>query len=189
MADIKINLLPWREELREQRKKEFLNVIVGVLLLAGVIIFGFDRYYSGAIDTQTARNNFLKQEIKVLEGRIQEIQLLQQKRNELLSRMKVIQALQGNRPIIVRLFDELARQLAPRVFFTDLRLVGKTLSIRGIAESNNRISSQLRNLSESDWFDKPNVTEINADPNYGPQASQFTLTVEQSTPKKEEEVE
>ena len=189
MTDIKINLLPWRAEQREQKKKEFLNVIVGVLLIAGLIVGAGDRFYANAIDRQTDRNNFLIGEIKILEGRIEEIQQLRQTKNELLSRMKVIQNLQGNRPIIVRLFDELARQLAPRVFFTDLRLVGKVLSIRGIAESNNRISSQLRNLSESNWFDKPNVTAINADPNYGSQASQFSLSVQQSTPKKKEEAD
>lgn len=186
MADIKINLLPWRAERRDAKKKEFLNVMVGVLLLAGLIVGGFDRFYNAAIDRQGERNNFIGGHIKTLEGRISEIQSLQQTRNELLSRMKVIQNLQGNRPIIVRLFDELARQLAPRVFYTDLRLVGKKLSIQGIAESNNRISSQLRNLSESSWFDLPNVTAINADPSYGPQASQFSLSVLQSTPKKEE---
>jgi type IV pilus assembly protein PilN len=84
------------------------------------------------------------------------------------------------------LFDEFARRLAPRVFFTDLTLSDKLLAIEGIAESNNRISSQLRNLSDSDWFDKPNVTAINADTEYGPQASQFSLSVEQSTPGIEE---
>lgn len=185
--DIRINLLPWREELREQRKQEFLNITFAVLLLAGAIVFGVDRFYNSAIDNQTARNNFLRQEISVLEERITEIKLLQQKRNELLSRMKVIQELQGNRPIIVRVFDELARKLAPRVFFTSLTQKGKSLTLSGIAESNNRISNQLRNFSESEWFDKPNVTAINANPNYGPQASQFDLTVEQTTPKKEEE--
>ncbi len=189
MADIKINLLPWREELREQRKKEFLNVLVGVLLLAAVIIFGIDRFYSSSIDTQKARNKFLRDEIEVLEGRIQEIKLLQQKRNELLSRMRVIQDLQGNRPVIVRVFDELARQLADRVFFTNLELKNKELSIKGIAESNNRISSQLRNFDESEWFADPNVTEIKADPSFGPQASQFQLTVKQTSPKEEEEGE
>ncbi|MCZ6502410.1 MAG: PilN domain-containing protein [Gammaproteobacteria bacterium] len=186
MDDIKINLLPWREEKREEKKKEFLNVMVGVLLMAGLIVGGVDRFYNGAIGEQSERNNFLTEKIKVLEGRIAEINQLQQTRNELLARMEVIQNLQGNRPIIVRLFDELARQLAPRIFFTDLRLVGKELSIQGIAESNNRISSQLRNLSESNWFDKPNVTAISADPKFGPQASQFSLSVQQSTPKKEE---
>lgn len=185
--DIRINLLPWREELREQKKREFLNITVAVLLLAGVIVLGVDRYYTRAIDHQTARNDFLTKEISVLEERIQEIQLLQQKRNELLARMRVIQELQGNRPIIVRVFDELARQLAPRVFFTGLTMAGNQLAIQGVAESNNRISNQLRNFAESEWFDKPNVTAINADSNYGPQAGQFQLTVEQTTPKREED--
>lgn len=187
MADIKINLLPWREELREQRKKEFLNVLVGVLLVAGLIILGFDRFYRSEINAQNARNNYLKKDIAVLEEKIGEIKQLQQKRNQLLARMQVIQELQGNRPIIVRLFDELARRLADRVFFTSVVLKGKELHIQGVAESNNRISSQLRNFDESAWFAKPNVTEITADPSYGPTASRFSMTVEQSAPKKEEE--
>ena len=101
--------------------------------------------------------------------------------------MKVIQELQGNRPIIVRVFDELARQLSPRVFFRSLNVQAQNLSIQGVAESNNRISNQLRNFTESAWFEKPNVTAIKADPKYGPQASQFRLTVAQTTPKKNEE--
>ena len=186
-TDIKINLLPWREELRDLRKREFLNVLVVVLLVAGVIIFGFDRFYRGEIDAQKARNNYLSSDISDLEDKIKAIKQLQQKRNQLLARMQVIQELQGNRPIIVRLFDELARRLADRVFFTSVQLKGKELYIKGVAESNNRISSQLRNFEESDWFTKPNVTEITADPRYGPTASRFTMTVEQSAPKQEEE--
>ncbi len=187
MGDIKINLLPWREQLREEKKQEFINVLVGVLIVAAAIIFAVDRFYSSATDTQNSRNKFIADEIKVLEDRIDEINLLQKKRAELLARMKVIQELQGNRPIIVRLFDELARKLSDRVFFTSIDYKGNKLAIRGIAESNNRISSQLRNFDESIWFTGPNVTQINADPSFGPQASQFSLSVEQTTPAKEEE--
>ncbi len=186
MSDIKVNLLPWREELREQKKREFLNVIGAMLVFAAVIIFGVDRFYNGSIDTQESRNSFLKREITVLEERIAEIKLLQQQRNQLLSRMQVIQELQGNRPVIVRLFDELARQLADRVFFNSLDFEKSKLTISGVAESNNRISSQLRNFDESDWFAGPNVTAITADQDFGAQASRFALTVNQSTPKKEE---
>ena len=121
-----------------------------------------------------------------MEERIQEIKLLQQKRNELLARIKVIQELQGNRPIIVRIFDELARRLTPRVFFRSVQMTGSDLSINGVAESNNRISNQLRNFSVSEWFERPNVTEINADPTMGLQASQFALTVSQTAPKEED---
>ena len=187
MADIKINLLPWREELREEKKKEFMNVLLGVLFIAGGIVLIMDRFYTGAIEDQKSRNQYLEQKITVLEERIEEIRLLQSKRNQLLSRMQVIQELQGNRPIIVRLFDEIAKRLADRVFYTRMKVTGKNLEIDGVAESNNRISSQLRNFSDSDWFDKPNVGGIVADVNYGPQASQFKLTVQQTTPKKEQE--
>tara|TARA_R110002072_G_scaffold104099_1_gene228399 strand:+ start:13947 stop:14516 length:570 start_codon:yes stop_codon:yes gene_type:complete len=182
MGDIKINLLPWREELREEKKKEFVNVLVGVVVFAAVIIFAIDRFYNGSIDDQNARNKFINEEISVLSSRIDEIKLLQKKRAELLARMKVIQELQGNRPVIVRLFDELARKLSDRVFFTSLTFKGSMLDIRGVAESNNRISSQLRNFDESVWFTGPNVTEIDADQSFGPQASQFSLSVEQTKP-------
>lgn len=186
MADIKINLLPWREELREQRKKEFINVMVGVLVVAAGIIFVFDRYYNGEIDDQQKLNEFLGDAIAVLEDKIAEIDSLQTQRSQLLSRMTVIQELQGNRPIIVRVFDELARNLADDVFYTKLVLDGTKLEVAGVAESTNRISTQLRNFDQSIWFTKPNVTAIQADPNYGPQASQFRLTVVQTTPQKEE---
>ena len=184
--DIRINLLPWREELREHKKQEFLKVTLGILVLAGMMVFGVDRFYNNEMEDQTARNDFLTLEIRFLEEQIQEIKLLQQKRNELLARIKVIQELQGNRPIIVRVFDELARRLAPRVFFRSVQMTGSDLSINGVAESNNRISNQLRNFSVSEWFERPNVTEINADPTMGPQASQFALTVSQTAPKEED---
>lgn len=187
MADININLLPWREERREQKKREFLNVLVAVLALAGVMVFGVDRYYNAEIDRQESRNAFLTREISTLEERIAEIKQLQQQRNLLLSRMQVIQELQGNRPVIVRLFDELARQLADRVFFQSIEFSQSELDIRGVAESNNRISAQLRNFDESDWFAGPNVTAITADQEFGSQASRFSLSVKQSTPKKEED--
>lgn len=186
MTDIKINLLPWREELREEKKKEFLNVLAGIVVFACLLIFAVDRFYNGSIDSQAARNGFLDKEIKVLEGRTEEIKLLQQKRNELLSRMQVIQELQGNRPVIVRMFDELARKLADRVFYTEIAVTDKNIEISGVAESNNRISSQLRNFQESAWFTKPNVTEINAAPTFGPQASSFELSVKQDSPTTKE---
>jgi type IV pilus assembly protein PilN len=189
MADIKINLLPWREELREEKKKEFLNVLLGIVFVAGGVVLVGDRFYNGEIEDQMNRNRYLVDKIAVLEERIDEIKLLQSKRNQLLSRMKVIQELQGNRPIIVRLYDELAKQLADRVFYTQMKVTGKKLAIEGIAESNNRISNQLRNFNDSEWFDQPNVTGILADPNYGPQASKFQLSVEQATPSAKEQAE
>ena len=182
MTDIKINLLPWREERREEKKRDFLNVLVGVVVFAGAIVFAIDRYYNNAIDHQNNRNQFITKEVTILEKKIEEIQSLQAERSQLLSRRKVIEELQGNRPIIVRLFDELARQMGEDVFFSTVKLVKKELKIEGVAESNNKIARQLRNYTKSEWFEKPNVTAISADSTYGPEASKFELTVSQATP-------
>src|SRR5690606_16682673 len=101
-----INLLPWREQLREERKQRFLVSLVGVLVLGAGLIFLADRYYEKAIEEQDARNEFVRKEIAVLDTRIKEIKELRERRAQLLERMKIIQDLQGNRPIIGRIFDQ-----------------------------------------------------------------------------------
>ncbi|MBT3428160.1 MAG: pilus assembly protein PilN [Gammaproteobacteria bacterium] len=189
MADIKINLLPWRQRVREEQQRQFINIIAGLMVLAVLCLVLLWQYYGNRISDQEARNRILTSELSVLENKIEEIRLLQLKRKELLDRMKVIQELQGNRPVMVRLFDELARQLAARVFFDEVRMTGETIFVSGVAEDNNRISNQLRNFSTSDWFVHPNVTKIDADDRYGPLASRFSLSVMRSSPKQKEEAE
>lgn len=184
MSDIRINLLPWRLERREQLKQEFIQVLFIFAMGAAFILIVFDRYYNLNIDTQKDRNTYLQKEITTLDAKIARIQELQSQKRELLARMRVIQDLQGNRPVIVRVFDEIVRQLAPKVFYTSMVFNGTKLAIVGVADSNNRISTQLRNFDESDWFEKPNVSVITADPKRGPQAARFSLAVQQTAPKK-----
>lgn len=184
MSDIRINLLPWRDERREHLKQEFLQVLFVFAAVAVFIIVVFDRYYNITIDTQNDRNTYMRKEINVLDDKIAEIKVLQAKKMELLARMKVIQDLQGNRPVIVRVFDEIVRQLAPKVFYQSMDFKGDALNIMGIADSNNRISTQLRNFEESEWFQKPSVSAITADLKRGPQAMRFALKVIQTAPKK-----
>ncbi len=195
--DIRINLLPWREALRQQQRREFCALLALMLLLAAALLGGCDRYYASAIQGQTLRNNFLASEVALLEARGQEVSLLREQSGELLARLNLIQKLQGHRALIVRVFDELARQLAPGVFFTGIRMrenmrdeaesraggsakdeaEGDVITITGVAASNHQISRQLRNFSDSPWFGQPRVTAITADPSLGPQASRFTLSV------------
>ena len=158
----RINLLPWREQLREERKQRFLVTLVGVLVVAAGVVFLGDQLLNGAIDQQNARNEFVRKEIAVLDARIKEISELRTRRQQLLERMKIIQDLQGNRPIIGRVFDQLVRTLPDGVYFTDVKMAGKTLSISGAAESNNRVSELMRNLDASDWFDAPSLNEVKA---------------------------
>lgn len=158
----RINLLPWREQLREERKREFLVLLFGVLIIGAGIIFLFDRFYRGEISHQRARNDFIQREMLVLDARIAEISQLRQQKEQINARMAVIQDLQGSRPLIVRIFDELVKALPAGVYFNSLRRRGDQLEIQGIAESNNRVSELMRRLDESDWFTNPNLQQISA---------------------------
>ncbi len=177
----RINLLPWREWEREKRKQEFLVNLALVLLGAGLAVFAWGWQLDGAIEQQTARNKVLTTEIAQLDEKIKEISTLRREREELLSRMRVIQDLQGNRPVIVRVFDELVRTMSKGVYYEELSMSGADLAVSGTAESNNRISSLMRNLDTSGWFQNPNLKSIKeASPNS--QASRFDLTFNQVNP-------
>ena len=179
----RINLLPWREQLREERKQQFLVSMAGVLVVACGLVFLGDQYLNASIDNQNARNDFLKKEIAVLDARIQEISELKTRRQQLLERMKIIQDLQGNRSIIARVFDQLVRTLPDGVYFTDLKMIGDSVAINGAAESNNRVSTLMRNLDGSDWRGAPNLSEGKAIASGGvDQANVFTLSVQQVAP-------
>jgi len=184
-----INLLPWREWERERKKKEFLTNVVGVFVFGCVLVFFGGWVLDNNIEHQNARNAYMDKEIAVLNKRIAEIQTLKKEKKELIARMEVIQKLQGDRPIIVHVFDELVKTLAKGLHFRKLEMKGTQLSVAGTAESNNRISSLMRNLDESDWFAQPNLKTIKEDPNnrdYGSQASSFDLTFSQTNPKSTE---
>ena len=180
-----INLLPWREERRQELKKEFLITVGLVLLLAlGLVVLG-DRIVNGQIENQNDRNQYLADNIKILDEQVAEIRELEKKRNQLLDRMRVIQELQGNRPIIVRVLDQLVRTVPDGVFYTNLQTKDKTISIRGVAESNNRVSSLMRRLAASDWLANPNLDAVRAAPEFGDQANTFNLTVQIQAPESE----
>lgn len=183
----RINLLPWRDELREERKKEFVQYLLFVLIAAGGLVFSAGLWVDSNVDTQQARNARLQQEIRVLDDRIREIRSLNEKRRDLLARMEVIQDLQGNRPVIVRVFDELVHTLANGIFYTTMRVNGQQLSLEGVAESNARVSSLMRNLDASDWFTNPNLRGLREATEFGSQASRFTLTVTQTLPRDQQE--
>ena len=111
-----INLLPWRERLREERKREFFTILIGVVIISAGILFLIDRYFNGEIDVQVSRNEFLRSEITVLDERVAEINQLRQQKEDIRSRMNVITDLQGTRPVIVRIFDELVNTLPDGVY-------------------------------------------------------------------------
>lgn len=180
----RINLLPWREQLREERKKEFLTILALILVFTGALVFLVDRNLNGKINHQNARNEFISKEIRVLETRIKEIEELQSRRTQLLDRMKIIQDLQGNRPIIVRVFDEMARTLPDGVYFTSVDMKESTINIKGGAESNSRVSNLMRQMDASEWLTSPNLTAVRAVTQGAlDQANVFELLVRQTEPQ------
>lgn len=182
----RINLLPWREQLREQRKQQFVATLIGMVILGAAVIFAGDQVYGSLISEQLSRNSFIERENQALDARIKEIQELRQKRQELIERTKVIQDLQGNRPIASHVFDQLARTIPDGVYFTAVRMSGKHISLEGAAESNNLISSLMRRQDASDWLAAPSLAEVKALELDGQEASQFKLTVQQTKPHEDE---
>lgn len=181
----KINLRPWRDELRKERQQEYLAILGVVAIAAFGIYWLVSGAYQGAIDTQRKRNQYLEVQSKAMDEKIAEIRELQDKRNQLLDRMKLIQDLQGNRPVIVRVFDELARITPEELFFERIVVSGNMFSLNGRASSNQQISQLMRNFDGSQWFKTPNLLGVDANKgNY----NKFDMTVLQTSPLLEEEV-
>lgn len=182
----RINLLPWREELRQEKKKEFLTQLGGVCVLAALVGFIWIQAVNGQIDAQNQRNNRLQSEINRLEEQVKEIQELKKQRKELLDRMKVIQDLEGRRSIIVHYFDELVRATPDGIYITSLSRTGEVFSIEGVGESNNRISNFMRQLDDSDWFANPDLRSVVAKDNDGEQIYNFVMRLQAVVPGEEE---
>jgi type IV pilus assembly protein PilN len=185
----KINLRPWREELRAEKQKQFVVMILGAAIIAGGLVFLWKTDMDSRIAYQQSRNAYIETATKKLDQQIKEIENLKRKRDELLARMQVIQDLQGKRPVIVRVFDELVRTLPDGLFYTDLKRTGERVDIVGMAESNSRVSTLMRQFEESEWFTDPNLSNVSAADSRRAGYSQFNLSVKQKTPEPEGEDE
>lgn len=180
----RINLLPWREELRAERKRQFsgilgLSAVVGVLV--SILVY---MSFEAKISAQQGRNSYLKTEISQLDTKIKEIEALEAQKEELLNRMQIVQSLQQSRPLIVRLFDELVRQIPTGVFLTELSRKGMKLELKGKSESTPRISAFMRNIEKSQWLAKPDVSGIKADKKGNIATTSFSMTARQKGFKK-----
>ncbi len=186
-----INLLPWRERLREERKREFVTLLVAVVIISAGVLFLVDRYFNAEIAIQMARNDYLRTEIAVLHERVAEINQLRQQKEDIRSRMNVISGLQGTRPAIVRIFDELVKTLPDGVYYNSVSRVDNTISIAGIAESYARITELHRRLDDSDWFQDSDLEDISAitsvDGSPGESLS-FSLSLSIQLPAQQEQV-
>lgn len=183
----RINLRPWREELRAEKQKQFVVMILGAVIIGAGLVFLWKTDVDNRIAYQQSRNAYIETASKELDKQIKEIENLKRQRDELLARMQVIQDLQGKRPVIVRVFDELVRTLPDGLYYTDLKRTGERIDIVGMAESNSRISNLMRQFEESEWFANPNLSNVAAADSRRAGYSQFNLSVQQRTPEPEGE--
>ena len=160
---ILINLLPHREAARKLRREVFF-VTLGLAALAGVLACSvLYSWYLTQIDSQRGRNTFLQTEITRLDEQIKDIATLQAEITSLKARQSAVEDLQGNRNLPVYLLSELVRQLPDGVYVSSLKQENQLVLITGIAQSNERVSELLRNLSKnSPWLSKPELVEITA---------------------------
>jgi len=173
----RINLLPWREELREERKKQFLTSLVAALLFTGLFFYVGVLFMNSLIDEQNNRNRFLGEQIASLDEEIKEIRTLEKERDRLLARMQVIQELQTSRPKVVKILDSLARIVPEGVYLNKVTRVGDDISFNGAAQSNARVSVFMRQIDENIEFEESQLQVVQSAKNA---AKNFTVRVKES---------
>jgi type IV pilus assembly protein PilN len=158
----RINLLPWRAERRKQRLQEFYGMLGGAAVAAALVCGLIYMFYSAKIDGQNSRNQYLRDQIAIVDKQIEEIAALDKKKERLLRRKEVIEELQSSRSQMVHLFDELARTIADGTRIKGIKQKGQELSLEGSAQSNARVSTYMRNLDSSGWMGQSNLSIIEA---------------------------
>jgi type IV pilus assembly protein PilN len=156
----RINLLPWRSELRQRRKKEFLVALAGSLVVAAGAVYLSKLTVQGWTSAQRGRNEILRAEIAELDKQIQEIDKLDTQLSRLNARMQVITQLQRSRPEVVHLFDELVNAIPEGVNLTQVVQTGSRIELSGAAQSSTRVSALMRNIDDSEWLRDPGLEGV-----------------------------
>jgi len=180
----RINLLPWRDELRKERQTNFIIVLVIMLGISGLLMGGVHAYYADRIEYQNKRNAYLNKEIKKLDVQISKIKTFESEKAKLQAHLDIIQRLQSSRSEIVHLFDEVVQTLPEGVYLKALSQRGNKLTLRGVAQSNARVSSYMWNIEKSKWINEPKLKVINSAKKGRSRTSNFTLSATQSRIKK-----
>jgi type IV pilus assembly protein PilN len=185
----RINLLPWREQQRTERKKAFL-VGMGAAGLAALAVAGAGfLMFNQMIDAQQARNALLTKEIQVLDKEIEEINSLELQKQQFIARMQIIEKLQRSRPEIVHVFDTFTKTVPDGTYLTAITQNEHRFKIQGVAQSATRVSSFMRSLSDSQWLKDPEVEVVEAAKGTAAGSQSFTLYANQVTSLAEPEAD
>lgn len=173
----RINLLDWRAERRERRKQQFISML-GLSMVASAALVGLGwTTMSSAVASQQERNTFLQKQIQETEQKIKEIEELEKVKANLLARMRVIEELQASRSASVHFFDEIVNTLPEGVTLKGIKQAGNQVTLDGVAESNGRVSTYMKNLEASEWFDEPKLIVIKTGSADGSRRADFQLQV------------
>jgi type IV pilus assembly protein PilN len=174
---IPINLLPHREERRKEQRKRFVALAAMTLVVGAVIVGAVHSYFGNRIQSQVGRNDYLQNEIAILDRQIEEIKKLKEQTEALLGRKQVVESLQSNRSETVRLLDQLVRQIPDGVYLKSVKQTGNRVNVSGYATSNARVSTLMRNLEASPWLESPSLVEIKASIVDKQQLNEFIVNV------------
>ena len=182
---IRINLLPHRELARAARKRQLTVLLALTLGLAVGIVFIGKGVIAARQGNQEARNAFLEEQITVLDAQIGEIKRIKEETQALLARKQVVETLQANRTEVVHLFDQTIRLLPDGLYLKSFKQVGDQITLSGYTQSSARVSTLMRNLDGSDWFEQPTLIEIRSATVNGLRANEFSLSVKQTSQQAE----
>lgn len=187
MTMIRINLLPHREIKRQARRRQFTYLLAATLVVAASVVGLGQAAISNSIANQDERNGFLETEIAKLDAQIKEIRKIKEETRALLERKQVVETLQSNRTEVVHLFDEIIRVLPEGLYVKSVRQTGDQIELLGYTQSSARVSTLMRNLEDSPWFEQPTLVEIKSATINNLRANEFNLRVKQSKPQAEVE--
>jgi type IV pilus assembly protein PilN len=180
-----INLLPWREERRQERQQQFYLALVAGLVFAAAVLYAVVMYADSLIEEQNQRNSFLQMEIAKVDKKIKEIKDLEKQRERLLARMQVIQELQASRPKIVKVFDSLARVVPEGVNLEKVDRTGNLIKFDGVAQSNARVSVFMQEIDGNQEYGESRLKVIKRTSSNDDAIRKFTVEVNEAKPEAE----
>jgi len=172
-----INLLPWREEAEKVKEREYFTALTALAITACAVVFSVNLFYQMRIDGQNSRNQFLKNEIQIIDLRIAKIKTLNEKKKELEKRISVVEQLQRSRNVGTKVLDEIAKIVPNGVYLTRLEKEDNNLNIIGKSESNNHLANMIREIESSDLFDDAILESITSNDAKSKLLSDFKMRV------------
>ena len=172
-----INLLPWREEAEKAKERQYFTILTVVAVVAFAIVFIISQFYQMRVDGQNTRNQFLNNEIQILDSRIVKIRNLNEKKKELQKRTGVVEQLQRSRNVGTQVFDEIAKIVPNGVYLTSIEKQGNSINIIGKTESNNHLANMIREIERSLLFTDAILESITTNSTQSKLLSDFKMRV------------